>query len=60
MGKIRISRCKGLITDRLFEGLPIVAAISVQEVQEKIKPYIQAGGNPSYLALCSLFIWCRW
>lgn len=36
---------KGLITDRLFEGLPFVAATSVQEVQEKIKPYIQAGAT---------------
>ncbi|MPZ77143.1 MAG: LLM class flavin-dependent oxidoreductase [Deltaproteobacteria bacterium] len=36
---------KDLITDRLFEGLPFVAATSVQEVQEKISPYIEAGAT---------------
>lgn len=32
-----------LITDRLFEGLPLVAATSVNEVIEQLKPYEQAG-----------------
>ena len=36
---------KALITDRLFEGLPFVAATSVQEVRQKIEPYIAAGAT---------------
>lgn len=36
---------RALITDRLFEGLPLVAATSVAEVQEKIKPYAEAGAT---------------
>jgi alkanesulfonate monooxygenase SsuD/methylene tetrahydromethanopterin reductase-like flavin-dependent oxidoreductase (luciferase family) len=36
---------KALITDRLFDGLPFVAATSVQEVENKIKPYIEAGAT---------------
>jgi alkanesulfonate monooxygenase SsuD/methylene tetrahydromethanopterin reductase-like flavin-dependent oxidoreductase (luciferase family) len=32
-----------LITDRLFQGLPLVAATSVDEVLEQIKPYQNAG-----------------
>lgn len=36
---------KALITDRLFEGLPFVAATSVNEVRERIKPYIVAGAT---------------
>jgi alkanesulfonate monooxygenase SsuD/methylene tetrahydromethanopterin reductase-like flavin-dependent oxidoreductase (luciferase family) len=31
------------ITDRLFEGLPMIAATSVAEVKEKIRPYEEAG-----------------
>ena len=34
-----------LITDRLFEGLPMAAATSVAEVWEKIKPYEEAGAT---------------
>lgn len=34
-----------LITDRLFEGLPMAAATSVGEVWEKIKPYEEAGAT---------------
>ncbi len=34
-----------LITDRLFEGLPMVAATSVEEVREKIAPYAEAGAT---------------
>jgi alkanesulfonate monooxygenase SsuD/methylene tetrahydromethanopterin reductase-like flavin-dependent oxidoreductase (luciferase family) len=34
-----------LITDRLFDGLPMVAATSVEEIQEKIKPYAEAGAT---------------
>lgn len=36
---------RALVTDRLFEGLPLVAATSVAEVQEKIKPYAEAGAS---------------
>ena len=34
---------RALITDRLFEGLPLIAATSVKKVQTKIKPYEEAG-----------------
>lgn len=34
-----------LITDRLFEGLPLVAATSAREVVEQIKPYAEAGAT---------------
>jgi alkanesulfonate monooxygenase SsuD/methylene tetrahydromethanopterin reductase-like flavin-dependent oxidoreductase (luciferase family) len=34
-----------LITDRLFEGLPLVAATSAEEIVEQIKPYQQAGAT---------------
>jgi alkanesulfonate monooxygenase SsuD/methylene tetrahydromethanopterin reductase-like flavin-dependent oxidoreductase (luciferase family) len=33
------------VTDRLFEGLPLVAATSVEEIVEQIKPYQQAGAT---------------
>jgi 5,10-methylenetetrahydromethanopterin reductase len=36
---------KALITDRLFDGLPFVAAGSVQAVRSKIEPYIEAGAT---------------
>jgi alkanesulfonate monooxygenase SsuD/methylene tetrahydromethanopterin reductase-like flavin-dependent oxidoreductase (luciferase family) len=34
-----------LITDRLFEGLPLVAAMSAEEIVEQIKPYQRAGAT---------------
>ncbi|HTN71222.1 MAG TPA: LLM class flavin-dependent oxidoreductase [Methylomirabilota bacterium] len=34
-----------LITDRLFDGLPLVAATSAQEVIEQIQPYKDAGAT---------------
>jgi len=33
------------VTDRLFEGLPLVAATSAEEIVEQIKPYQQAGAT---------------
>jgi len=36
--KSGLHAAEGLITDRLFERLPFVAATSVQEVREKQKP----------------------
>ena len=36
---------RALITDRLFKGLPLVAATSVEEIREKIKPYAEAGAT---------------
>lgn len=36
---------RALITDSLFEGLPLIAATSVEEVREKIKPYWGAGAT---------------
>ncbi len=34
-----------VITDRLFDGLPLVAATSAQEVVEQVKPYAEAGAT---------------
>ena len=34
-----------LITDRLFDGLPMVAATSAEEIVEQIKPYYEAGAT---------------
>ena len=34
-----------LVTDRLFDGLPLVAATSADEVVEQIKPYREAGAT---------------
>ena len=34
-----------LITDRLFQGLPLVAATSAEEVVEQIRPYVEAGAT---------------
>jgi alkanesulfonate monooxygenase SsuD/methylene tetrahydromethanopterin reductase-like flavin-dependent oxidoreductase (luciferase family) len=34
-----------LVTDRLFQGLPLVAATSAAEVVEQIKPYADAGAT---------------
>ncbi len=36
---------RALITDRLFEGLPLIAATSVKEIRDKIKPYEEAGAT---------------
>lgn len=36
---------RALITDRMFEGLPLIPATSVAEVQEKLKPYRDAGAT---------------
>lgn len=36
---------RALITDRLFDGLPLISANSVMEVKEKIRPYQEAGVN---------------
>ncbi|MDH3443114.1 MAG: hypothetical protein OEN50_04255, partial [Deltaproteobacteria bacterium] len=34
-----------LITDRFFDGLPMVAATSAREVVERIRPYVEAGAT---------------
>jgi alkanesulfonate monooxygenase SsuD/methylene tetrahydromethanopterin reductase-like flavin-dependent oxidoreductase (luciferase family) len=34
-----------LVTDRLFDGLPLVAATSAREVVEQIRPYADAGAT---------------
>ena len=34
-----------LVTDRLFAGLPLVAATSAEEVVEQIEPYREAGAT---------------
>lgn len=36
---------RALVTDRMFEGLPLIPATSVAEIQEKIKPYGDAGAT---------------
>ena len=36
---------RALITDRLFAGLPLIAATSVQEIRSKIQSYIEAGAT---------------
>jgi alkanesulfonate monooxygenase SsuD/methylene tetrahydromethanopterin reductase-like flavin-dependent oxidoreductase (luciferase family) len=36
---------RALITDRLFEGLPLVAATSAREIRKKIQPYTDAGAT---------------
>jgi alkanesulfonate monooxygenase SsuD/methylene tetrahydromethanopterin reductase-like flavin-dependent oxidoreductase (luciferase family) len=36
---------RSLITDRLFQGLPLVAATSAEEVVEQIRPYLEAGAT---------------
>jgi 5,10-methylenetetrahydromethanopterin reductase len=33
------------VTDRLFDGLPLAAAMSAEEIVEQIKPYQQAGAT---------------
>ena len=34
-----------LVSDRLFAGLPLIAATSAQEVVEQIRPYAAAGAT---------------
>jgi hypothetical protein len=34
-----------LVTDRLFSGLPLIAATSTDEVFQQIKPYCDAGAT---------------
>jgi hypothetical protein len=34
-----------LVTDRMFAGLPLVAATSAREVMEQIRPYAAAGAT---------------
>ena len=34
-----------LVSDRLFEGLPLVAATSAREVVDQIRPYVDAGAT---------------
>jgi alkanesulfonate monooxygenase SsuD/methylene tetrahydromethanopterin reductase-like flavin-dependent oxidoreductase (luciferase family) len=36
---------RALVSDRLFNGLPVVAAKSVAELKEKLRPYEQAGAT---------------
>ncbi len=36
---------RALVTDRLFEGLPLMPATSVAEIQERIRPYAEAGAT---------------
>ena len=36
---------RALISDRLFSSVPMVPATSVEEVQERMKPYIEAGAT---------------
>ncbi len=36
---------RALISDRMFNSLPLVAATSAQEVVEQIRPYIEAGAT---------------
>jgi alkanesulfonate monooxygenase SsuD/methylene tetrahydromethanopterin reductase-like flavin-dependent oxidoreductase (luciferase family) len=44
---------RALITDRMFEGLPLIPATSVAEIQEKIKPYRDAGATRMILPYVS-------
>jgi alkanesulfonate monooxygenase SsuD/methylene tetrahydromethanopterin reductase-like flavin-dependent oxidoreductase (luciferase family) len=36
---------RALVSDRLFEGLPLVPATSVAEIRERVKPYAEAGAT---------------
>lgn len=36
---------RALITDRLFAGVPFIAATSVREIREKMQPYWEAGAT---------------
>lgn len=36
---------RAMVTDRLFHGLPFLAATSVDEIQQGIKPYFEAGAT---------------
>jgi alkanesulfonate monooxygenase SsuD/methylene tetrahydromethanopterin reductase-like flavin-dependent oxidoreductase (luciferase family) len=36
---------RALITDRLFEGLPMAAVTSIEEIHERLRPYRDAGAT---------------
>jgi alkanesulfonate monooxygenase SsuD/methylene tetrahydromethanopterin reductase-like flavin-dependent oxidoreductase (luciferase family) len=36
---------RALVSDRLFEGVPVIAARSVAEVRERLAPYVEAGAT---------------
>lgn len=36
---------RALISDRLFQGVPMVAATSVEEIHERVRPYAEAGAT---------------
>lgn len=36
---------KAVITDRLLNGLPLLAGTSTEEIKTKIKPYVDAGAT---------------
>jgi hypothetical protein len=36
---------QALISDRFFQGVPMVAATSVEEIRERVKPYAEAGAT---------------
>lgn len=36
---------RALISDRLFQGVPMVAATSVEEIRERVQPYAEAGAT---------------
>jgi alkanesulfonate monooxygenase SsuD/methylene tetrahydromethanopterin reductase-like flavin-dependent oxidoreductase (luciferase family) len=36
---------RSMVTDRLFRGLPFIAATSVDEIRSSIKPYLDAGAT---------------
>jgi hypothetical protein len=36
---------RSLITDRLFDGVPVIAATSVDEVRRRIRAYADAGAT---------------
>lgn len=36
---------RALISDRLFQGVPMVAATSVEEIRERVRPYAEAGAT---------------
>ena len=36
---------RNLVSDRLFDGLPLIAATSAREVVEQMKPYLDAGAT---------------
>jgi len=36
---------RALISDRFFQGVPMVAATSVEDIRERVKPYAEAGAT---------------